>query len=191
MPTWGVPPLEKEVDIKNQIRYANEELADARKKLGTEVLAEDNVEAYTYEMPDLASDIWGAIRDIPPERITKENGFSDIVVMYKEAKALWDENYYSLPASERQEWLQTPEGVQTGAYLALWGKLKVTGWVSGNPQTIALIKQLVKQYNIPIEAIPSLKEFEEREAQPRISPSTPTYRPPAPVPSGKRVNPFR
>jgi len=180
MPTWGIPPLEKEVDIKNQINYANEEIARVKEQLGKSIPAEDDIEEYTYEMSDYASDIRGAIRDIPPERITKENGFSDMVLVYKEAEALWDTHYYSLPASQRQAWLQqqTPESIWTGAYLALWGKLKVTGWVSGNSQTIALIRQLVEEYGIPPEAIPSLGELEEREAEPEVPPVTPPTVPP-------------
>lgn len=180
MPTWGIPPLEEEAEIKHAIEYANEEIARVKGQLGKLIPAEDDVEEYTYEMSDYASDIRGGIRGIPPERITKENGFSDIALMYKKAEVLWDTHYYSLPASARQEWLQqdTPESIWTGAYLALWGKLKVTGWVSGNPQTIALIRQLVEEYNIPPEAIPSLGELEKREAKPEAPPVTPPPTPP-------------
>lgn len=196
MPTWGIPILEEENEIKRRINYIKDEVPIFKKLLGTQIPSEDDIDEYTYEMSDFASEIRALIRDIPDDRITE---FSDIVQMYKRAETMWDTNYYSLPSSDRQEWLQqdTPESIWTGAYLALWGKLKVTGWVSGNPQTIELIKKLVDDFNIPSDAIPSLSKLEERPVRPTkkrrpiiprttTEPAEPTRQPS----SSLGVNPF-
>jgi hypothetical protein len=119
-------------------------------------------------MTDLASDIWAELRDVPETYRTKEKGLSDIVVLYEQSRLLWNENYYSLPASQRREFIQTddPVSIQVGAHLVLWGKLKATGWAAGNPKTIAMIEQLMGQYNIPLDAVPSMKEPEEEGEYP-------------------------
>jgi len=152
----------EEMPLKTAVSRLNE----AQEQLGQFILAEDSDDGYVYEMMDFATDIRSNTFSLRLEDITEEKGFAPLVVLYKEAEALWDENYYSLPASERREFIQTgnPTSIQVGALLVLWGKLKATGWASGNPQTIALVAQLVKQYNIPPEAIPSLGELKGKGA---------------------------
>ncbi len=177
MPTWGIPFLEEEVVVKNRIKEANTEIPKFQEKLGQTIPAEDGVEEYVYDMSDLGSDIRAILRNIPPERITSAEGFPDIAVMYNQSLPMID-GYYRIPASQRQAFIKqkTPESVWTGAYLVIWGKLKVTGWVSSNSQTLALIEKLKKDYGIPSSVIPKPKATPKVEPTPRPEPPSPFRR---------------
>lgn len=176
LPTWGIPFLEEEVNVKNRIKEANTEIPKFREQLGQTIPAEDGVEEYVYDMNDLGSDIRAILRNIPPERITVAEGFPDIAVMYNQSLPMID-GYYSIPAGQRKAFIKqnTPESIWTGAYLVIWGKLKVTGWVSSNPSTLALIEQLKKDYGIPSSVIPKTAI-----KQPTTAPAAP--KPPARTP---------
>ncbi len=177
LPTWGIPFLEEEVVVKNRIKEANTEIPKFQEKLGQTIPAEDGVEEYVYDMSDLGSDIRAILRNIPPERITSAEGFPDIAVMYNQSLPMID-GYYGIPASQRQAFIKqkTPESVWTGAYLVIWGKLKVTGWVSSNSQTLALIEKLKKDYGIPSSVIPKPKTTPKVEPTPRREPPSPFRR---------------
>lgn len=181
MPTWGIPALVAEVELGQRVKRVNSESEEWISKLGTPIPAEDETDAYTYEMTDLASDIWAELRHVPESYRTTEKGFSDMVVLYETSQSMWNEYYYSLPASERQEFIQkdSPLSIEVGAYLVLWGRLKATGWASGNPDTIAKVEELMGKYNIPFDAVPSMGERQQTTTQDGLpwtggtTPSTP------------------
>lgn len=122
--------------------------------LGQYILGEDG-EPFYYELTDLAAEIRSQTFNLPPDEITKENGFSDLTLMYLKAEHSWDNYYYSLPASQRATFRESDSEIaaQTEAYLFVWGKLSVLR----NPRSRAIVEQLIKDYKIPDRAVPALE----------------------------------
>jgi len=176
-PTWGIPPLEKEVDIKNQIEYANEEIPKYTEKLGQVIPAEDGVDGYTYEMSDLAPDIWATIRDIPPERITAVNGFPPIVLSYQQYQVMF-ETYMEQPTPR---WDYRDENPTVDANLFFWGYVTTLQSVEAEQ----IVRQMMGQYNIPESALPALEKIKSPSQTGRvIMPPTKPKPTPSPTTSG-------
>ena len=158
------------------LRDAIKKTTEGEGKLGQFVMAEDSDDGYVYEMSDFASTIGQAIQNLKLEDVTEENGFSPLVVYYKEAERLWDTYYYSLPGEGpfRANFFATAtsESVHTGAALVFWGKLKITpgSYIGQHPETAALVRslleELIEKYGIPEGAIPAFEALPTREPVP-------------------------
>jgi len=174
LPTWNIINRQPAIDLKT----AKKDIVEAEGQLGQTVpkempepyhyidpttgeyrLYEPPPEDYVYTMTDLGAAIRRATLKFEDRDITKEKGFSDLTIMYKQAERMWDAYYYHLPSSDRMPFREQPTDISawTEAYLYVWGKLTVLR----NPNSPAIVNQLMMQYNIPSEAIPALKEKEK------------------------------
>jgi len=174
---WSTEPPPPDPIVK-----AVEDITEAQAQLGQFVMAEDSDDGYVYTMSDFGASIRNATQSLNyPKDITTKNGFSDIVLMYKNAEVMWNMYYYSLPSSERIAFREREFDIsaQTEAYLFLWGKLSVLR----NDASLAMVEALIKQYGIPEGAVVDLDKVRGKTApaKPKTkTPTTPQYSAPPP-----------
>jgi len=149
---FNTEPPEPDVLVK-----AVEDVIKAQGQLGKFILAEDSDDGYVFEMSDLAGEIRRNLDKVKPQDIDQ---FPPIVQMYKQAEALWNTYYYSLPASDRIALRES--NAQVEAYLFLWGKLSVLR----NPDSLGIVRRLMATYNIPDEAVPVIAKLKEKKTKP-------------------------
>ena len=175
-PTWGIinrqPAIDKETaqrDIGEAIGLLGQtvpkEMPDPYHYIdeatGEYRLYTYPEEEYVYTTTDLASAIGRATLRLEDKDITEENEFSALTLFYKKAETLWGHYYYSLPASERPDFRESPEGAYVEACLFFWGKLSVLR----NDESLAVVQKFMEEYNIPDNAIPSLAKETEKKPE--------------------------
>ena len=178
MPDWNIINKQPAINIKTAIK----DIDEARKQLGQTILLETPEpfnyidpatgeyrvytypeEEYVYTTTDLGAAIRRATLKLDDKDITKENGFSPLTLFYKESEVMWSRFYYSLPASQRPAFRESPEGAYVEALLFIWGKLSILR----NDASLSVVRELMEKYNIPDSAVPALaKATEKVEARP-------------------------
>jgi hypothetical protein len=94
------------------------DLKDSQDKLGM-IDADGSI----YTLNKFGSHITTLTKDLPPYYVDKEEGFTDLVLFYKDCEASWEE-YYKLPSDPsyiRTNWRR--EHPEEEAMLLFWGKL--------------------------------------------------------------------
>jgi len=182
LPTWGLPPLE-----------ATETIRTSQAKLGIALpITEEERTAATaegrapvaeiYELADARRDInrdigmWGLFT-YPLARLGEEQ--TKLGELIRNAND-WIGRYERIPAELRLDFRKqyTDEAATAEAYLFMFGKVSSLQSPKGEGyKSWAVIQDLIKEYNIPLEAIPNYTA--EASKQRAITPEQPTI-PPAP-----------
>ncbi len=167
-PTWGIINRQPAIDLKE----ARKDITEAEKQLGQAILKEvpdpyyyldeqgeqqlykPIPEEYAYTTVDLGAAIRNATLKLEDKDITAGNGFSPLALFYKEAEGMWGAYYYNLPASQRTEFRESPDGAFIEAYLFFWGKLGVLR----NDSSEEIVRGWMEKYDMPAEALPNLKK---------------------------------
>jgi len=185
-PTWGIINREPAINRKVAVKDISEATALLGKSVPKEMpepyhyidpttgeykLYTYPEEEYIYTTIELGAAIRRATLKLEDKDVTEEKGFSPLTLYYKQSELLWDKFYYSLPGDgpSRPDLFRqaTSESVHTGAALVFWGKLGLgpTSYIGRNPETsrqvIALITEYMRRYNVPDEAVPALKQYQE------------------------------
>jgi hypothetical protein len=108
------------------LEKAMQNIDDNELKLGTR----DAIGGY-YTLGKLAGSISSGLRDIPDALITEQEGFSPLVLFYKECEAQWAE-LFILPSSDRAQWrLDHP---YEEAMLLFWEKYDKSVFTKGSKE---------------------------------------------------------
>jgi len=102
------------------------DLVDLETRLGTK-----DDEGRYYTLKQFGGNIATIVKPLPPDMVSEDYGFSELVVFYAECSQRW-EPLYNLPSEARDDWREAH--ITEEAMLLFWGKYSESVFTVGSPQ---------------------------------------------------------